>query len=546
MTGIGLSKIFPLGRKIVFWMLALLSGVLIGYMGAEGIIPYSYLILLLIVGCFTIHSVKISFALFIFSLPLAGIGAFPSVPSIKASYILFLFFIISLVYNYGKDLSKGKEKSGVKRSVDDIRKEIIERTKTIIDLPLIIFLGVIILSVFQSQYIPANPYIIGQSVRNFPWIKSVTKILLLLGCIAVYYACVYFLNTKEKIKSTINIYIFCATLFSLFGIASMLFFKVSGNAITLGGFETIVKVPNELPRVLSVEQEPLFFGFYLLTILPVLYVLLIKQISKMKMSFPLMFAAIAMTVAMLLTQSRSAILGFFVSLLAIFFLFKEKRSLYQHSIYCFIQIYKIFQEIIKRISSSRVKTVLIIFLLITMSYQTGMHHELIEEKVLYGIEYGIVNPVVGTFDSSRGKYWSTKTRLIMYQFAIDAFEEHPILGVGYENYNFYSGHQYYYGLYEGNINWPEVNNYPLKVLAELGLIGFAVFIFLMIAVFYFLIGTIRKTKEKFSHSVLVGYTASFAGIATLLLFSSNITKPYLWVSLAVAIATIQLVNREEK
>ncbi|MEK6921178.1 MAG: O-antigen ligase family protein, partial [Nanoarchaeota archaeon] len=158
------------------------------------------------------------------------------------------------------------------------------------------------------------------------------------------------------------------------------------------------------------------------------------------------------------------------------------------------------------------------------------------------IEEGILGPTIGTFNSAYGKFWSTKTRLIMAGYAVDAFREHPWFGAGYENYGFYTGNKRYLGLLDFNITWPEVNNYPLRVLAEQGIVGFIAFLFFIIVFFYSLFSARKKATDPFLKALVEGYIATFVGIAVMLLFTSNIMKPYIWVTLAFAVATIKAVN----
>ena len=130
----------------------------------------------------------------------------------------------------------------------------------------------------------------------------------------------------------------------------------------------------------------------------------------------------------------------------------------------------------------------------------------------------------------------------MASYALDAFQQHPWFGVGYENYGFYTGNKQYLGLLEFNITWPEVNNYPLRVLTEQGIIGFIAFLFFVAVFFYALFSARKKVSDPFLKAVVEGYIAAFVGIAVLLLFTSNIIKPYIWVTLALAIITVKVIN----
>jgi len=89
----------------------------------------------------------------------------------------------------------------------------------------------------------------------------------------------------------------------------------------------------------------------------------------------------------------------------------------------------------------------------------------------------------------------TSSRLILYKAAWNIFEEHPIVGIGWDRYeDIWSKHvdiiRPKYGTrgWLGNWKIPPHCSY-LKILVELGLIGFAVFLFLNLSV----INSLRKT-----------------------------------------------------
>ena len=119
------------------------------------------------------------------------------------------------------------------------------------------------------------------------------------------------------------------------------------------------------------------------------------------------------------------------------------------------------------------------------------------------------------------------------QYAWEGFKQHPLLGMGYSNYIFYSGYRLYYEIYGTTMNFPEVNNYPLKVLAEMGLIGFIVFIWLFVKAIKSAIYSMNYEKDKSKKEMITGYLLAFIAVSSQLLFFSYITLAYLWVMLAI-------------
>lgn len=531
-------------------MLAVVSGIFLGYLNYRFLFFTNiklFFILLLVVsaGVFIIRSTHLAFIVFLGTLPLGKNIYLPF--SLPPSLILFIFLFFAVVYSYNKEM----------------KKQFIEQIRTPLDISLFLFLVVIIFSVLQSKYIPQNPYIIKNFILNYPWIKSITKIILVCGYIALFYVSVCLLNSKEKIIKCVKYYAIFLFLFSLLGLAMYVIYLVTGTASSLLGYSFIVDIPSDLPRLRGVEQEPLYFGFYLLTILPVLYSILLSNnpdlykdynfasihtIIKSKRSI-LFWLSGVITVALILTQSRSALLGLFFSTLSLLYMYRDKKEEgYNRCKNIVISWYTYCKNSMTYFLTEHYKKTIVfgVILILILGSYTVLYREAVWEKSKYIINVGVIAPTIGSFEEGTGKHWSTKARFIAYDYAINAFRQHPWLGIGYENFNFYSGQKYYYGLYNFNMNWPEVNNYPLKVLAELGVIGFLAFLFFLGTLFYSLFSALKKTKDPYFEGILKGYIASFVGIAVLLLFSSSITRSYLWVSLGIAMATVKLCIKEKE
>ena len=401
--------------------------------------------------------------IFFISLPIA-VDVFYMRISYFVFIMLFLFFLMS--------------------SSIDIKNAIFQ-LKSPLALPGAIFLLIIVFSIFQSRFIPANSYIIDHSILNYPWIKSISHIILLFLLTIIFLAVIFFIDTKEKLKKVVIQYGKIATIFSVFSLLIFFLNIFFGVNIHGGTINTVVDIPGDNPRLVSLEQEPLFLGLYLITSLSLLCSLLFTEKNK-KWIF---FAITIVIITLFLTQSRSAILGFIFA--AIIFLFQYKCECKQ-----------IISQTIKKVISSKFLIFIIISLLIIITTTSVVYNTEIITFTKPIITKSIIVPIIGAFDSSYGKFVSTQTRFIMSHYALEAFQQHPWLGVGYENYNFYTGQRYYYGLYDFNLNWPEVNNYPLKVLTELGIVGMFCFVILNITFYYTLLKAISHAKDIFLKNLL--------------------------------------------
>jgi len=519
-----------IGKTMCLVFLALFLGTIIGFFLYERGVEIGtglFIIAIFSVILITIRSVTIATFLFFLTIPLGTIGIVMDMGfTLRPVYVFATIFIIAILY----DCSKSEH-----------REQWFKKLYTPIDIPLLLLFTCMVISVLQTIHLPVNPPIISNRVWNYPWIKSAGRILLLSGYICIFYAFQYILTTKEEIKKWFFKYILIGGLIAIYGIIALALFIPTGYIVEFNGNRALVDVPDDLPRIKGTEQEPSFFGFYLMTMIPVILVLTITQrVEKTEFynNKLLVMVTVSTIVALILSGARSAILGFLFSLITIFLIQRKKESYLQYYKHV---VYGILRKIKEFCSTKKGKYIafLIVFIIILW---TSFYWNEVESL----IEQGIIAPIIGTFSDTYGKFWSTKLRFLTYGYALDAFRQHPFLGIGYENYNFYTGTRVYFGLiHHLKITWPEVNNYPLKILTEHGIIGFFLFLFFIIVFFYYLITTLKRVKDKFLKALLEGYIAAFVGIAIILLFTSSIARPYLWLTFGFAIAAIKVGQTEE-
>lgn len=534
----GRSK--ALGMIVGAILFGVLTGTLLyrtGLLAGEAI----YIIILLAIFLISLRSPTLALFLFFVTIPINHIGGI-----IIGRWILRLQYVFGascvLAILYYLFISEKKE-------------TIAKRMATHIDIPLFLLLMVMAISIIQTIYLPNNPTISLNRIYNYPWIKGILKLLLFAVYIVLFYVIQAYLSTKEDIKTWLTRYMAIGCIVAVYGIIAFGIYVGTDYYVSIDGYPAVVDVDNDLPRIKATEQEPSFFGFYLITIIPILLALFIRQWREKKEVCPniILCGVLSITLlALFLTGSRSTLLALVFSVITLFFLNKEKKGFFH---YCrditgsckhiLSPLYTRAKKGITAVITSKQGITLSLLCLILFGFLVTQHWETITSKATLIIDQGILAQTVGTFSNAYGKFWSTRTRLLMSGYALDAFRQHPWLGVGYENYNFYTGNKVYLGLLDFNITWPEVNNYPLRILTEQGIIGFLAFLFLIGVFFYCLFTARRKTNDFFFKALVEGYIAVFVGVAIMLLFTSNIVKPYIWVSLAFAIASIKIINREK-
>lgn len=385
------------------------------------------------------------------------------------------------------------------------------------DVRILIFILVLVLSSFQSIYLPSDPVVILGAFRNYPWIKSLSRIILICALVMLAFFIRAYFSNADLLKKVIKVLFFSSIVYSLIGIVGFILFFFS--YFDIFGISVVTYSMDELQRIRVFEYEPLFFGNYLLTITPIMFSLLFSNKGKIINSKLLFFLSVINLVAMILTFSRGAWAG----LLAVF------------SFFIFIN----FNLIIVYFSKSvifRNRRVLFILLLAIVA---GLFF-LVQSDFFYNY---FIYPVQGAVDSNSGKFWSTKLRLMTLEIALSAFLSHPFFGIGFENFSFYAGNIFISTLVDSVINYPDVGSLPVKILAELGIFGFMVVAYLLMLSFRDVLRRIKQTKDVWLNPLIKGCAGSAVGIMVQFLFFSNVYLLHLWVLLGLILA---LYNFSEK
>jgi putative inorganic carbon (HCO3(-)) transporter len=127
----------------------------------------------------------------------------------------------------------------------------------------------------------------------------------------------------------------------------------------------------------------------------------------------------------------------------------------------------------------------------------------------------------GQFDSS------SEERLTLWRDALDMFERNPVTGTGFNTYEF----MHRVGSYQ------DTHNYYLKVLAETGLVGMILFLFLLRMLFTSGWQLYRSTNDLFWSAVATGFTAMVICAIFLNFFgdrwSYQQVDGYLWMLLGI-------------
>lgn len=488
-------------------------------------LPIIFIVLLVIFA----KDTKSLFYMFIISLPFTGsdwafrlgeTGSF-----FRISYFFFMLVFASFFFN-------------------KLRAKDYSFSITSIDLPLFSFLFVAAVSVFQTAYIGNDPLILYDTFRNYPWIRGFLAIMFILFMYAIYYVTANIVSEKKTFRNALFVFIITAVIVSTYGLFGFFYAWLTSSHLPA----SIDPLIDNGSRIMSVFNEPLFFGSYLLSIIPVFYTLLISRTRYFSKYF-LMAASLILTLVLILTGSRGAWFGYFISLVVLVVIYW--KSFFECA-------YKKFSEWMCTRGVKIIFVILSLFLLLLIISNTMLWENTNKKsESIYGLIPGgtakpmqeiskyisapfkflfdnTLKPIMDAIDPSANQFWSSRIRIWSMQYAWEGFKQHPILGVGYSNYLFYSGFKVYEGIFEYcAMNFPEVNNYPLKILAEMGLVGFIIFVWLFIKTIRSAVTAMKCEKDEAKKAMITGYLLAFIAVSAQLLFYSYITLAYIWVMLAM-------------
>ena len=327
------------------------------------------------------------------------------------------------------------------------------------------------------------------------WLGSFSWLHFLLFSIII------ILNLSEKrLKRIIYIIFFSTTLMVIYGILQFL---------GLGFLKWSYDI-SETRRIFSTTGQPNFLGSFLLLTLPVF--LIVLKSRKKWLKFASVLGFILLLIALILTKSRGAILGFLAMILFFGFFYGWKHN--------------------KKIS---ILVLVIIFLFVSFL----VYSNLLMEKDLV---------LKNTF-SSRIKSLSNlervgKYRLMHWGVAFDLILKNP-LGYGIATQRFFIPNYYIpeFAIYEApNIFLDHFHNDLLDMLFSLGWLGF--FSYLIFLGYIFILGLKFFFKnKKYSNTILL-LLAGILGYLVSILFSFHITSALsvFWAYVAIIIFIIKKKN----
>lgn len=377
-----------------------------------------------------------------------------------------------------------------------------------------LYLGVSALSLVMTVASPPPPVAMAPEValRGSEFRSLFQLGLLFLSSLAYFYT-VYFCPDAASVRRALRVYLWCAVVVAGYGVyqffAELLglpFVDITNALGTGGGVYHVVKYGTWYYfRSHGTFQEPLNFGHYLLSVLPLVCGLALYRGKRETRAWQPLTAyrvpLVLMGAALFLTRSRGAWVGFAVGLLVLLVVTGWK---------------------------ARVK------LLGTLMLAGVVAHAVL--SVAWPDMYALLwSAVTGRYGESQ---WQFEPRLQTLPFTLGLFREHPLLGVGLGSYALHKAAAFgdqlpgtAYGVF-----W--------QTLAETGLLGLLAF-GLMLARFYqVLLRALRKARGGPWYPYLLGYLAAVTAMMVQYLSFADRLNLYAWFLMGAAMATVKLVKTD--
>jgi len=277
-----------------------------------------------------------------------------------------------------------------------------------------------------------------------------------------------------------------------------------------------------LYRIKSVAKEPSMFSIYCSIVIPWILI----NCYKKKINWTYMLAFFYCNILLLLSFSRTGYITLIIEYVVYFFLCAKFK------IYSFKVNYKYF------------------LLVIAVVIVSGIY-------VIANSDNFIVNPmyVVSTIFSKDANI-SNVARYGGQEAALNIFYSNPILGVGIGQFGFYAADNYPNFAWQslevtdwslndfGTTAWPAAFSNYTRLLAEVGFLGTAIFLYMNILLIYNMVALIGKQKldyQKYSIAILSG----MIGLLVSGLSAETFTYIAWWLYIAFYWKTQKSINEEQ-
>ncbi|MBM2820667.1 MAG: O-antigen polymerase [Candidatus Berkelbacteria bacterium] len=375
---------------------------------------------------------------------------------------------------------------------------------------------------FNAKKYKVQPYVIAIPIILFilamllsltdagAFTRGLMVLFFILFTILLSVLAVNMLSDKEQLKKTLIVLFASSFIVGVFGL-----FQFGGDTVGLPQSLTLLKqgytkVVFGFPRVQAFSMEPLYLANYLL--IPI-------------------FVGIALFFNKTGPVPRWTLAGL-LALLILIFVLTVSRGGYLGFIGAFaVSAILMFRQVLTW------KNILIgLLTIVVVGYGVAF--------ALSKGDYRATNEFIGHVtlgDLNRGE--SIQGRLATFRRAMQAYVESPIIGVGIGNYGPWNK---FYPDATPKIGWDIVNNQYIELLAETGIVGVSAFGLIIIVLIWRTFSALKKAKDIFLKSVLIGFFAALVGVLIQYNFMSTLYIIHIWVLIGLLVGVQNLIFKEQK
>ena len=360
--------------------------------------------------------------------------------------------------------------------------------------------------------------------------ENLLRFAYLCFSVVVFWVTANVVTNRETFSRVVSVYFiasFISVLWSLY--------------VTVGfmaGLETGQPVTWTVPRLFGTSAEPQVYGNYLVSVIPLLTAFILVKTPLFKKVAPVFTLLTLLVLALLMTFSAGAWAGLAAGWLLLLAGFR----------------YFNFRGIAAFAGS--IAVVIAALVLVNAYLFPGYLEGFKSIAVKFGIRAETVEQTVQTGPGPQGRaaftaketyHLSEKTVTEREGFRAAAwqmFRTHPVLGVGTGNFG------YLYNTY--NPAWAEdfpfaakAHNQYLEILAETGMLGFAVFLLIVFRIFVLAGRSFRNSRDYFWKAGITGTLASLTGIAVQGYSFGFLVHIYTWFLLGLLVSACRQNAPEE-
>lgn len=405
---------------------------------------------------------------------------------------------------------------------------------TPLDLVFVFFLYVLMLSIAQTNFIrDISKVTMATSVSIFsrtPILKNITQVCAMFFMVFIYYIIINIVRNEEVFKRAILVFFVSSCLMCLYGLITYGLYHLK----FLGAFEGLKRISGWNPlsleyrgvRIRTFFSEPLIFGVYLVSILPLSISMLFQRFKPHKGWLWLIITLQMITLC--LTLSGGAYLGFG---LALFILIIANRKELHYR---------------KAFHSGLLFIISVLFIIISFGFGDKIRQEI---KKIFSEQYSTAMVVEKVLSANKAEptssltmhQWGALARVNSMVAAWRMFRDHPILGVGWGNYIFdFLTYDPVLVQWEWSATRPVVptaNNLFVSVAAETGILGLISLGLLIGITIKSAIKTLSIIRGTNWHPIFSGYLASFIAVFVVCYnFFSVFYLSFVWAMLGMMMA----------